>query len=689
VADGDARAAIAAADDETRRELVRRASLATRTLIAIGPLACLTLVLVINDDSPAWARVLYVVADVIATALAMYALSVLIRALRRPRVAYRVLEATAVVLLCFVSTAWPAAFLVLQPDNEYEIYLVVVFALTAAALSLAGTAGHRPYFLALVLPSMGGTIAIILSGRYSELLPTSIALMGVLFVAILYIAWRQIHRTLLEAVGGRLVEEALSDELSEANARLVHRATHDDLTGLANRALFRDVLDQRVASARQRGTELALLYLDLDRFKVVNDSLGHAEGDALLQAAAERLRRCVRGDDLLARLGGDEFTLVAPDVDADVALAVAERIRREFEPPFVVGGHRTVVNVSIGVALSAPGLSALDLMRYADAALYVAKDDGRNRVVLFDRGMEESLSTRLERENELRDALESQQFEAWYQPLVDPRTRRIVGAEALARWRRSDGDVVAPGMFLPLMAEVGLTTELDSEIARQARAWRHEAASWVGDGFRVFTNVSAGQLPLEAVIELHVDAAEHDRTPLGWIGLEITEQAVVANPAAASAALTTARDKGLAVVLDDVGTGYSSLSLIKTLPVDGLKIDGTFVHGMLQDTTDAAVVASVAALGRRLGLHVTAEGVETEPQLTAVTAEGVSSAQGYLFSKPVPGDELLGWLRDGAPWLSHTLPPSRRRADGTGTPTHGPTTAAAPPAPIHDELPFA
>ena len=678
MADGDARAAVAAADDGTRRELVRRASVSTRTLIAIGPLACLTLVLVINDDSDAWVRVVYVLADVIATALAMYSLSLLVRALSRPRVAYRVQEATAVVLLCFVSTAWPAAFLVLRPDNEYEVYLVVVFAVTAAALSLAGTAGHRPYFLALVLPSMGGTIAIILSGRYSDFLPTSIALMGVLFLGILYVAWRQIHRTLLEAVGGRLVEEALTEELSAANARLVHRATHDDLTGLANRALFRDVLDQRVATAQAGGTEVALLYLDLDRFKVVNDSLGHAEGDALLQAAAERLRRCVRGDDLLARLGGDEFTLVAPGVDSDIALTLAERIRAQFEPPFVVGGYRTVVNVSVGVAMSSPGLSSQDLMRYADAALYVAKDGGRNRVVLFDRGMEEALSSRLERETELRDALEARQFEAWYQPLVDPRTRRIVGAEALARWRRPDGEVVAPGLFLPLMAEVGLTTELDEEIARQARAWRHEAASWVGDGFRVFTNVSAGQLPLEAIIELHVDAAEHDRTPLGWIGLEITEQAVVADPAAASHALAVAREQGLAVVLDDVGTGYSSLSLIRSLPVDGLKIDGTFVHGMLHDTTDAAVVASVAALGRRLGLHVTAEGVETEPQLTAVTAEGVSSAQGFLFSRPVEGSELLAWLRDGAPWLDHTLPPSRRRAADT-----------TPPTPITDELPFA
>jgi diguanylate cyclase (GGDEF)-like protein len=680
VADGDARAAIAAADDETRRELVRRASLSTRTLILIGPLAAITLAAAITS-APVWMRLAYALADLAATLLAAWSLTVLIRALRRPRVAYRTLEGTTVGLLAVVAMFWPAALVVLAPRDIYDVYLCLMFAVTAAALSLAGTAGHRPYFLALVLASMVPTIALIASGRFDDTLPWTIALMGALFVGVLYVAWMQIHRTLLEAVGGRLVEQALSEELSEVNARLVHRATHDDLTGLANRALFRDVLDQRVSTARARGSDVALLYLDLDRFKVVNDSLGHAEGDALLQAAAERLRRCVRGDDLLARLGGDEFTLVAPEVDAARALQLAERIRAEFEPAFVVGGYRTVVNVSVGVAMSGPGLTAIDLMRYADAALYVAKDQGRNRVVLFDHSMEESLSTRLERESELREALADQQFEAWFQPLVDPRTRRIVGAEALARWRRPDGDIVAPGLFLPLMAEVGLTTELDSEVARQARAWRRGIAPYVGDGFRVFTNVSAGRLPLEAIIELHVDAAERDGTPLAWVGLEITEQAVVADPAAASQALHIARDKGLAVVLDDVGTGYSSLSLIRTLPVDGLKIDGTFVHGMLNDSTDAAVVASVAALGRRLGLHVTAEGVETDSQLAAVTAEGVSSAQGYLFSRPVEGEELRGWLRDGAPWLSHQLPPSRRTTDADGR-RHRPSPAA-------DELPFA
>jgi diguanylate cyclase (GGDEF)-like protein len=630
--------------------MVRRAALGSRTIILLGPPGALTLALLVTGASTA-TRAWYVVIETGAIVLALGALTGLLRALQRHERSYLAEERLAVLALVLSALPWPLALVMLHPDDARSEYLILTFCIAAGSTSLTATAAYRPFFLALVIANLGTTTVIIASGALEYVSP-GLAVMAVLLVAALYVSWRMINRTILEAVGGRIVEEGLTEQLSEANARLVHRATHDDLTGLANRALFRDVLERRLAHVHAGGGELALLYLDLDRFKVVNDSLGHAEGDALLRAASERLRTCVRGDDLLARLGGDEFTLVAPDVDVDAALQLGERIRGAFDPEFLVGGLRTIVSVSVGVAMSGPGISALDLMRYADAALYEAKGAGRNRVIMFDRAMTETLSTRLARENELRDALAAHQFEAWYQPLVDPRTRRIVAAEALARWRRPDQEIIPPGLFLPLMAEVGLTTELDSEIGRQARAFRRVAARYVGDHFRLFANVSAGHLPLESIIELHVEAALHERTPLSWIGLEITEQAVVADPAAASAALVVARDQGLAVVLDDVGTGYSSLSLIRALPLDGLKIDGSFVRGMSTDSADAAVVASVAALGRRLGLHVTAEGVETEQELAAVTAEGVSTAQGYLFSPPVSGEVMLAWLRDGPPWLA-------------------------------------
>ena len=632
-----------------RGELVRRAALASRFVLLIGPPAALTLAL-LTPGAPPSRIAAFVALETLTVVLAILAITALLRALQRDRRTASTAASVLALLLC--ALVWPASFLVLEPSDAQGAFLGITFCIAATATSLSATSAYRPFFLALSLGNLVPMTALVAIGALQPHVPPALALIGVIFIGAMFVSFEQAHRTILEAVGARVVEEGLSEQLYEANARLVHRATHDDLTGLANRALFRDVLERRIQAVHVGSRELALLYLDLDRFKVVNDSLGHAEGDALLRAASERLRGCVRGDDLLARLGGDEFTLVAPDLDVDGALALAERVRAAFDPEFLVGGLRTTVTVSVGVAMSLPGVSALDLMRYADAALYEAKAAGRNTVVLFDNAMTESLSSRLERENELRDALADHQFEAWYQPLVDPRTLRIVSAEALARWRKPGQEVSAPGMFLPLMAEVGLTTELDVEIARQARVFRRAVERYVGDHFRIFTNVSAGQQPLEAIIELHLDAAGSDRTPLSWLGLEITEQAVVQDPRAAAAALREARHQGLAVVLDDVGTGYSSLSLIRALPLDGLKIDGSFVRGMSSDTADAAVVASVAALGRRLGLHVTAEGVETQAELDAVVAEGVSTIQGYLFSPPVSGEVLLGWLRDGPPWLA-------------------------------------
>jgi len=633
--------------DVVRAEMLRRAALASRSVILVGPPTALGLAVFVGS-ADRMQRVAYVVLALTVAVLTSVALTSLLRALGR-HATRRARAVPATVALSLSAAVWPAAFLVLDASGTSR-YLILVFCIAGAAASMPATAAYRPFFYALVLGDLLPTSLIIASGALEPELPPGMAIPVVIFTGVMYVSHDLVHRLILEAVGGRLVEQGLTEQLSEANARLVHRATHDDLTGLANRALFRDVLERRLQSVRHEGRSLALFYLDIDRFKVVNDSLGHAEGDALLREAADRLRTCVRGDDLLARLGGDEFTLLAPDIDADAALALGERIRATFDDEFTVGGLRTVATVSVGVAMSAPNVSANDLMRYADAALYEAKGNGRNRVVMFDESIRDQVSSRLERETELRDALAAHEFEAWYQPLVDPRTRRVVGVEALARWRRSNGTVLPPGEFLSLMGDAGLTTELDDEIGRQARELRRRIDPLVGPHFRVFTNVSYAQQPLEQLIDRYVQAAQEAGIPLSWLGLEITEQALVADPAAASAALEDARDHGLAVVLDDVGTGYSSLSLIRALPLDGLKIDGSFVRGMSSDHTDAAVVASVAALGRRLGLHVTAEGVEDEEQLSAVTAEGVSSAQGFLFSPAVEAEVLVSWLQGAPPW---------------------------------------
>jgi len=630
--------------------MLRRASFSSRALVLVGIPAALTLSLLADAATP-WRRVVYVVLVTAFALLAVGALTHLLRRLREPHGDPRSAARAATASLLMPGLVWPLALVVLEPRTTAQTYLVLMFVVAAMATSLTAAAAYRPFFLVLVLGMLVPTTWMIGSGRLEPDVAAPLAIMALVLFAMLYTSFMTVNRMVAQAISGRLIEEGLSAQLSEANARLVHRATHDDLTGLANRALFRDVLDHHLASPTHHRVSTAVLYLDLDRFKVINDSLGHGEGDQLLRDVAERLRGCVRGEDLLARLGGDEFTIVAPGVDGDSAVGLGERIRAAFEAPFILAGLRTVVSVSVGIALSHRGITSTDLMRYADAALYEAKGAGRNRVVLFDDSMRSSLTGRLERENALRQALEDHEFEAWYQPLVDPASRQIVAVEALARWHHPERGILAPGVFLPLMAECGLTRELDREIAQQVREFRKGLNGIAPRTFRVYMNVSADADPLDQVVDRQVADADADGVPLAGLGLEITEQAIIADPAAASEALARARSRGVAVVLDDVGTGYSSLSLIRSLPLDGLKIDGTFVQGMSRDSADAALVASVAALGRRLGLEVTAEGVETERQLADVTAEGIDLAQGYLFSPAVDGPTVAGWLADGPPWI--------------------------------------
>ncbi len=635
---------------DTARDSLRRAAQACRLLLLIAPPAAIALAFMVALPSVG-RRVAFVAYAVVAAVAGIAALTRLLSRIIDPSADVRGATRLAIAALAVSALTWPLAVVVLQPRRDAGDYLVLFFCVAASASSLTASAGYRPFFVALIGANLGPTTVLIAAGVAGAEVPRGLALLSLLFIAVLYSSFVLVNRTIAEAIEARSVSEALSMELSEANARLAYRASHDDLTSLANRSLFRDVLERHVTDSAASGARIAVLYLDVDRFKVVNDSLGHVEGDALLREVAARLRHCVRGDDLLARLGGDEFTVVAPGIDTDDALALGERIRSAFDEPFSVGGLRTVVSVSVGVAIGHGESSATDLMRYADAALYEAKGNGRNRVVLFDETMRSTLSTRLERENALRLALREHQFEAWFQPIVDPRTRQIVSAEALARWRHPRRGILAPGLFLPLMAECGLIGELDAEISRQARRFRRSLTAVAPAGFRIYINVSSGTEPLAATIERQRIAAQEDFTALSGLGIEITEQAIVSDPDAASHALAAARSQGLAIALDDVGTGYSSLSLIRTLPLDGLKIDGSFIDGMDRDPADAAVVSSVAALGRRLGLAVTGEGVETESQLAALVAEGVSTVQGYLFSGAVTAATLTTWLADGPPWV--------------------------------------
>ncbi len=648
MSDLEPRAPQAAAWDAGDRELLRRAAVSCRALILLGVVGATTLV-VLLPNVPLTRRLLFAAAITSASLMTGAVLSALLGSLAGAPETITRWARISTASLAVTAACWPGSLVFLQPRSDAETYLILFFLVAAAAASLTACAAYMPFFVALVATMMLPTGLAIGLDRVPPVRP-AMAVMAVAFGGLLYVSFREIHRTMVEAIDGRAVHEELADKLSEANARLVHRATHDDLTGLANRALFREVLEARVADRRSSG-RLAVLYLDLDRFKVVNDSLGHIEGDQLLRESAERLRRSVRADDLLARLGGDEFTVVAPDVTMDEALRLAERIRSSFAEPFRIAGVSTLATVSVGLALSTTeGTTAVDLMRYADAALYEAKSSGRNQVRVFDEGMRATLTSRLERENALRWALENRQFEAWYQPIVDPVTRRIVAAEALARWHHPEQGVLTPAAFIPLMEECGLIGHLDHEIGRQARAVRRSLVGCAPADFRIFVNMGAASGDLARSLSACCAAADADGTPLSLMGLEITERAIISDPGSSAAMLQEARSHGLQVVLDDVGTGYSSLSLIRSLPLDGLKIDASFVQAMQSDAADAAVVASVAALGHRLGLHITGEGVETEGQLAALLREGVTSTQGFLFSGAVPAETLTGWLGAKPPW---------------------------------------
>ena len=638
--------------------MLRRASRSTRLLVLVSPLVSLLMVALVRRPA-LMPRVSYELLMLVVCVIAA-------RALTRVTSAARVRDATAVTRATGIATAtllgpalvWPLSLWVLQPRTTGDTYLILFFVVAAVSTSLTAAAAYRPFFFVLVVGILAPTTWVIAVGDLEPDVRPQAALMPVMFGAVLWVSFATIHRTMNEAISRRLAEEALTAQLSEANARLVHRATHDDLTGLANRALFREVLDAHLKVARQTHETVAVLYLDLDRFKVINDSLGHGEGDQLLREVADRLRACIRSDDLLSRLGGDEFTVVAPSADPAGALRLGERILEAFEEPFTLAGTRTSVTVSVGVALSRPHLDAVTLQRYADVALYQAKETGRNRVLLFDESMQALLSSRLERETALREALARHEFTAWYQPTVDVRTRRIVGAEAVARWEHPTRGVLTSKAFAPLMDEFGLGRDLDLVIAEQARALRAQLHEVVAPDFRVYVNVTTGEEPLQSLIDDVLRGADRDGVDPRGLGIEITEQSVVADPESASEALDFARSRGFAVVLDNVGTGYSSLSLIRSLPLDGLKVDATFVQSMLRDSSDAAVVASIAALGRRLGVRVTAEGVETDPELRAVSEEGIDSAQGPLFSDAVPAETFTRWMNEGPSW---ELPSTLRR----------------------------
>ncbi|HET8629755.1 MAG TPA: EAL domain-containing protein [Thermomicrobiales bacterium] len=449
------------------------------------------------------------------------------------------------------------------------------------------------------------------------------------------------------SVGGIVLNARDITERTRLEAQLRHQAFHDALTGLANRALFVDRLGHALARAGRHGERIAVLYVDLDRFKVVNDSLGHPAGDALLGEVAQRLRRCLRAEDTLARLGGDEFTILVEELaDGSQAARIAGRIAEEFAAPCAVAGQEVFVAASVGIALNTPDhAGAEDLLRDADIALYRAKRAGGASYALFDPSMNAAARERLALESELHRAVgpgECREFRLHYQPLVELATGRVAGLEALVRWQLPARGLVPPAAFIPLAEETGLIVPLGSwvlrEACRQGVCWR--AAGPDGRPLAVSVNLSARQILHRGLVAEVAAALAETGLPPAALTLEITETTLMVEAEATRATLADLRALGVRLAIDDFGTGYSSLAYLKRFPVDTLKLDKAFVAGVAAGAEDTAIVAAVVALARALGCAVTAEGVETAEAAAHLRRLGCALGQGYHFARPLPADEF-------------------------------------------------
>ena len=546
-----------------------------------------------------------------------------------------------------IGIAWGSLTFLGFPDNAHVVLRCVylLFLVGCSATYIVGAAARRSYFYTPVIPMLGlVTVRCLVSGDHTT---TLLGLAVPIYFVVMASLHQEVHTLVVKELELRERNDETNTRLVEANTRLTELAMRDPLTGLANRAAFIEHLERAVAKARRDHSTIGVLYFDVDRFKVVNDSLGHAAGDELLVEIAQRVNELLRVNDVLARLGGDEFTVCLDGVgDIEQALLVARRVAEAFIAPFRLCGRTLNVSASIGVATNFhEDDGAETLLSHADVAQYRAKENGRNRVEVFDVELRDSIQRRVDDEQELRDALAAGEIVAFYQPQVDLRTGAVIGAEALARWKHPDKGLLIAGSFVPLAEDSGIIYPLDGKIINDAVGARVKLRDrGLGDDFRIWCNISARQLARGAPAEQLSALLSRVGCNPSTIGIELTETAVLPDIDAAAAQISHARRLGVKVALDDFGTGHSSLTLLRSLEIDAVKIDRSFVRDLTLDRTDFAIVRSVITLANDLGLNVVAEGVETTEQARMLVDLGCQRAQGFLYSQAVSFHDLVGML---------------------------------------------
>ena len=460
---------------------------------------------------------------------------------------------------------------------------------------------------------------------------------------------------LVETLSSELTLHSAIQERKEEEVKLRHTTLHDALTGLPNRTLFMQRTDQAIARAKRYPDHLfAILFLDLDRFKVVNDSLGHQVGDELLVAVARRLEECLRTEDTVARLGGDEFGILLDRIrNISDAARVAQRILKSLSEPVNLSGYEVYTSVSIGIVDSATAHGLPEYMiRSADMAMYRAKGAGKARYEMFDRAMHAEALARLQLETDLRHAVQREEFVAHYQPVISLETGQIAGFEALIRWKHPERGLVPPNDFIPLAEETGMILPMGQwilrEACRQMSGWQQAFPR--AEPLSIGVNLSVKQFAQPDLREQIADIVATTGVLPNTLKLEITESVIAGNPDHAITVLDSLKTIGIEIYMDDFGTGYSSLSYLTHLPIDCIKIDRSFVSQMETKDRHFQLVRTILTLARTVNLRAVAEGVETTPQLFALRKLGCEFGQGYLFSRPLPSSDIEALLARNPSW---------------------------------------